>query len=587
MSQPIETDVLIVGAGPAGAVSALLLADMGIKTIAISRFRSTSPGPRAHITNQRAMEILRDVGLEEAAKDLAVPQGDMGEHVYATALAGEEFGRIRTWSTDPAKKAEHDLASPCSVCDLPQLYFEPLVVNAASLRGADIRFKTEYLSHSQAEDHVMVRLRDLVTETDYEVRAKYLIGADGARSKVAEDVALPFEGEMSMGSHGSLNIEFTADLAPLVDHRKGDMYWMIQPGDGFNGAGVGVLRMVRPWNKWVCVSGYDMSKGDPNLTEDQARSVVQKVVGTDAIPIEIDAMSTWTINQQYAERNTEGRVFCMGDAVHRHTPMAGLGLNTSIQDAYNLCWKLAMVIKGQAGPDLLDSYDAERSPVAKELVGYTYMCLSKLPPIFKALGLKPAPSEEDMAAALANLKSPSAEGASRRAELRAAMDDTLAGFGGALGLELNQRYTSSAICPDGTDGPHFDRDKIFHYQASTRPGAHLPHAWLTRDQRRVSTLDLCGKGRFTLLTGLSGGAWADAAAEVARTLTVEIVVAKIGPGETYVDTYGEYAAVSEVAEDGALLVRPDMMVAWRAREGSQAHRDGLLPAMRGILSISD
>ena len=584
MSDMIETDVVIIGTGPAGAVAATLLADMGIRTLAISRYRSTSPGPRAHITNQRAMEILRDLGLEEAAKDLAVPQEDMGEHVYGTSLAGEEFGRIRTWSTDALKKAEHDLASPCSVCDLPQLYFEPLVVNAASLRGADIRFKTEYLSHTQSADEVIVRLRDLVTETEYDVRAKYLIGADGARSKVAEDIALPFEGEMSMGSHGSLNIEFTADLSPLVSHRKGDMYWMIQPGDGFNGAGVGVLRMVRPWNKWVCVSGYDMSKGAPSLTEDQARGVVQKVVGTKDIPIEIDAMSTWTINQQYAQRNSEGRVFCMGDAVHRHTPMAGLGLNTSVQDAYNLCWKLAMVIKGQAGDALLESYDAERTPVAKEVVDHTYMCLSKLPPIFMALGLKPAPSQDDMDAALDRLKARDLDGAERRATLRNAMNDTLAGFGGALGLELNQRYTSSAVHSDGTEGPHFERDRVTHYQASSRPGAHLPHVWLTRHQRPVSTLDLCGKGQFTLLTGLAGAAWAQSAEQSAKDLGIEIAVHIIGPGQDYVDTYGDFSAMSEVQEDGALLVRPDMMVAWRSPDASDANRGSLINVLRKILS---
>lgn len=586
MSHIMETDVVIVGVGPAGAVAATLLTNLGIRTLAISRYVSTSPGPRAHITNQRAMEILRDLGLEEAAKELATPQEDMGEHVFGASLAGEEFGRIRTWSTDPAKKAEHDLASPCSVCDLPQIYFEPLIVNAASLRGADIRFKTEYVSHMQDEDHVLVRLRDLVTGIDFDVRAKYLIGADGARSKVAEDIELPFEGEMSMGSHGSLNIEFTGDLSPLVEHRKGDMYWMIQPGDGFNGAGVGVLRMVRPWNKWVCVSGYDMSKGDPKLTEDQARSVVQKVMGTKDIPIEIDAMSTWTINQQYARRNTAGRVFCMGDAVHRHTPMAGLGLNTSVQDAYNLCWKLAMVIKGQAGSALLDSYDAERTPVAKEVVDHAFMCLSKLPPIFMALGLKPAPSQEDMDRALSNLRARDGEGAARRAELRAALNDTLAGFGGALGLELNQRYESGAVHPDGADGPHFDRDRVFHYQASTRPGAHLPHVWLTRNQRPVSTLDLCGKGAFTLLTGLAGAAWAETAAKAAAELGIDVKVHVIGPGQEYVDTYGDYAAISEVAEDGALLVRPDMMVAWRAPDGSEAQHDMLLPALRAILAVS-
>jgi 2,4-dichlorophenol 6-monooxygenase len=366
MAKTVETDVLVVGAGPAGAISALLLSTYGIRTIMINKYGSTSPGPRAHITNQRAMEILRDLDLEEPAKTLAVPQEKMG-HLFARSLVDEEFGRIYSWSTHPEAKARHDLASPCAICDLPQYYFEPLVTAQCALRGSDVRLRTEYVSHVQDADGVTATLRDLLTDTDYQVRAKYLIGADGARSKVAQDIGLPFEGRMATGDSGSLNIEFTADLSALVQHRPSDMFWLLQTGSGLNGTGVGVLRMVRPWHKWVCVWGYELANGAPQLSTEQARAVVQKLIGTDDIPVTIDGMSTWTINQQYAGRNSAGRVFCMGDAVHRHSPMGGLGLNTSVQDAYNLAWKLAAVIKGQAGAELLASFDAERSPIAKQI----------------------------------------------------------------------------------------------------------------------------------------------------------------------------------------------------------------------------
>jgi len=585
MVKIVETDVLIVGAGPSGAVCSVLLSNLGVRNIMINKYKSTSPGPRSHITNQRAMEILRDIGLEESAKALASPQSYMGEHVYATSLAGEEFGRIRTWSTHPVNKAEHDMASPSSVCDLPQLYFEPLVVNEACQRGSDVRFQTEYLSHVQDESGVSATLCDLLGGVEYEVRAKYLIGADGARSKVAQDVQLPFKGQMALGDSGSINIEFTADLAPLVDHRRGDMYWMLQSGSGLNGTGVGVLRMVRPWNKWVCVWGYELAKGAPKIGESEAKKIVQKILGTDLIPLTIDAMSTWTINQQYATRNTSGRVFCMGDAVHRHTPMGGLGLNTSIQDSYNLSWKIALVLKGHATPKLLTSYDAERSPVAQQIVDHAYQCLFKLPPLFEALGLPPAPKESDMARSLKDLKSPTVEGAARRTAFRKAMDETVGAFGGGHGVEMNQRYTSSAVFADGTEDPGFSRNKVFHYQASTRPGAHLPHVWLTANQRRVSTLDLCGKGRFTLLTGLAGSAWVEVVARVSEALKVEIQVHVIGQGQPFVDTYGDFAGMSEVEEGGALLVRPDMFIGWRAADPSNGRLNELLPAMRSILGL--
>lgn len=584
MAEVVETDVLIIGAGPAGIVAATLLSDMGIKNIAISKYRSTSPGPRAHITNQRAMEILRDLGLEEAAKDLATPQSHMGEHAFSTSLVGEEFGRIRTWSTDIVRQAEHDLASPCSYCDLPQLYFEPLVTNAAGIRGSDVRFRTEYLSHTQDADGVSAQLLDRVTGVEFTVRAKYLIGADGARSQVAEDAGLPFEGELGKGAAAALNIEFTADLSSLTDHRRGDMFWMIQPGGiGLNGTGISVLRMVRPWNKWVCTAGYDLSKGELNISNDEARAVVQKVIGSDQFPIQIDATSTWEFNQQFAQNNTNGRVFCMGDAVHRHTPMGGLGLNTSVQDAYNLCWKLAMVVKEQAGPSLLATYDVERTPVGEEVVNHAYMCLSKLPPMFMAMGLPPAHSDEMAQSAMARYKSATPEGEAARAQMRAAINGTLAGFGGAHGLELNQRYEPQAVYPDGTADPGFDRDRVYHHQATSRPGAHVPHVWLTRNQRRVSTLDLCGKGKFTLLTGIAGEPWVKVAQDAAQKLGIDLEVQVIGPGQTYVDTYGDWAEAREVEEDGAILVRPDMFVAWRSNDAAQTQLDGFLPALKTIL----
>ncbi len=586
MSQIVETDVLIVGAGPAGAMSSLILSGLGVRNVMINKYKSTSPGPRSHITNQRAMEILRDLGLEDAAKELATPQSYMGEHVYATSLVGEEYGRIRSWSTHPASMAEHVMASPTTYCDFPQLYFEPLVVNAATQRGADVRFQTEYLSHVQDETGVTAKLLDRLNGQEYAVRAKYLIGADGARSQVAEDIGLPFEGQMALGESGSINIEFTADLAAYTDHRRGDMYWILKSGLGVRGNGIGVLRMVRPWNKWVCVWGYDLSKGTPTLDDTQAKAIVQRLIGSTDIALTIDAISTWTINRKYATKNMIGRVFCMGDAVHRHTPQGGLGLNTSVQDAYNLCWKLAHVVKGKAGSGLLASYDAERSPVARQIVEYAYSCGAKTNHMFDVLALPKSPTEEDMRNCLESLKAPTPQGAAKRETFRAAMDETIAGFGGGYGVEMNQRYASKAICPDGTQDPGFPRDAKRYYQPSTRPGAHLPHAWLTENQRRISTLDLCGKGRFTLLTGLAGSKWVDAAAAVAEALGTELHVHVIGPGQRFVDTYGDFAKFADISESGALLVRPDMFIAWRTHTTPEDQVTGLMNALKSILDLN-
>lgn len=577
----VETEVLIVGAGPAGSAAAALLATYGIDTIMINKHRGVSNTPRAHITNQRAVEVFRDLGLEDAVIERATPQHLMGEHVYATSLTGRELGRLRTWYTHPHFKAEHDLASPTSVCDLPQSRLEPILVDAAATRGAVVRFNTELLTFTQDDTGVTARLKDRVSGAEYHVRSKYLIGADGGNSLVAELAGLPLVGEMGQG--GSINVVFEADLTRFVEHRPGDMYWFVQPGVGHDGNGIGVLRMVRPWTKWIGVWGYDPAAGQPSLTEADGIRIAHQLIGDDTVPVTIESMSTWAVNDVYAEENTAGRVMCVGDAVHRHSPMNGLGSNTSIQDSYNLCWKLAMVLRGQAGPELLDSYRAERVPVGKQIVDRAGRSNALMGPIFGALNLPPAPDEDSMRDAIAALEEPTAEASERRKAFEAAIAATIMCFN-THGVETNQHYTSAAIVSDGTPEQPAPRDEEIYYFATTRPGRHLPHVWLTRDQRRVSTFDLCGRGEFTLLTGLGGRAWRDAAAVVSEQLGVPVRVHTIGRGGDYEDSYGDYRAMSEIEEDGAILVRPDHMVGWRARTLADSPETTLIEVFRQLLA---
>lgn len=575
-----ETEVLIIGTGPAGAAAASLLASYGISNIVINKFGWTAPTPRAHITNQRTMEVLRDLGVEQDAISLATPHGLMGDNTYCTSLAGEELGRIKTWGTHPLRQADFDLASPCHICDLPQNFLEPLLVGTAATRGTKVRFDTEYIAHEQDEDGVTVSLRDRLIDRTYQVRAKYLLGADGANSKVVADAGLPLEG--TMGNSGSLNLVFEADLSRYVAHRPSVLYWIIQPGSDVGGLGIGVVRMVRPWYKWLAVWGYDIEQGPPELTEETATGIVRKLIGDPDIAIRIDSTSTWTVNDMYATQLSKGRVFCMGDAVHRHPPTNGLGSNTSIQDAFNLCWKLALVLRGKATPRLLESYDAERAPIAAQIVKRANKSLEDFPPILQALGLFDTQDPEQMRRNISALKDNSAEAAERRAALIDAIDNTHYVYN-AHGVEMNQRYQSDAIIADGTPEPGFERDAELYHQASSRPGAHLPHVWLARDGHKVSTLDLCGKGRFALLTGIGGDRWAEAAQSVAADLGVDIDVHVIGPGQIYDDPYGDFARSRETTETGALLVRPDLMVAWRAQAVSDGARADLHAAMVRLL----
>src|SRR5258707_7378903 len=150
----VETDVLIVGSGPAGGTAALCLATLGVPNIMITKYRWTANTPRAHITNQRAMEIFRDLGIEDQVLADSTPHHLVGDTVFCTSIAGEEIGRIRTWGTSAAREADYQLASPALICDIPQTFLEPILVRNATQRGTHARVSTEYLSHEQNDDHV-------------------------------------------------------------------------------------------------------------------------------------------------------------------------------------------------------------------------------------------------------------------------------------------------------------------------------------------------------------------------------------------------------------------------------------------------
>lgn len=559
----ITTDVLIIGTGPAGSSCAALLATYGVETMVINRYRWLANTPRAHITNQRTMEVLRDLGrdVEDEAYLFAAHQELMGENVFCTSLAGEEIGRMKSWGTHPNSKAEHLLSSPTFMNDLPQTFMEPLLFKTACSRGAQARLSTEYVAHVQDESGVTTTCLDRLTGKQFTVRSKYLVGADGGNSKVAEHAGLTYGGKMGLG--GSMNILFKADLSKYVAHRPSVLYWVVQPGANVGGIGMGLVRMVRPWNEWLIVWGYDINQPVPKVDDAFATKVVRELVGDADLAVEIEQVSTWTVNNMYAETVSNGRVFCMGDAIHRHPPSNGLGSNTSIQDAFNLAWKLAHVLKGQAGEALLDTYQTERAPVAKQIVTRANKSIEEFGPIFKALGLldsiDPVKMQQNMDARC----NATDAGEKQRQEIREAIAAKVYEFD-AHGVEMNQRYKSGAVVADGQKEPKFEKDAELHFQQTTWPGARLPHAWVfSKAGDKVSTLDLTGHGKFTVLTGIRGDGWVKAAKEVGKELGIDIVSHVVGPRQHWQDLAGEWARVSEVGDSGIVLVRPDHHVAWR------------------------
>ncbi|MEZ5660819.1 MAG: FAD-dependent monooxygenase [Burkholderiaceae bacterium] len=562
----MSTDVLIIGTGPAGSATAALLSSYGIANMAINRYRWLADTPRAHITNQRAMEVIRDLGkdLEAEAYLYGTHQDLMGENVFCESLAGEEIGRMKSWGKHPASRAEHLLSSPCHMNDLPQTYAEPLLFKTACSRGTQARMSCEYKSHVQDAEGVTTTILDRLTGKTFTVRSQYLVGADGGNSLVAEHAGLPFEGQM--GVAGSMNILFRADLSKYVAHRPSVLYWVMQPGADVGGIGMGLVRMVRPWNEWLIVWGYDISEPAPVVDEAFATGVARQLVGDPELNIELLSANTWTVNNCFATHMQNARVFIMGDAAHRHPPSNGLGSNTSIQDSFNLAWKLAAVIKGQASQALLDSYSVERAPVARQIVTRANQSIAEFGPIFEALGMTGGTDVEKIQASMDARASATPEAERQREAIRKAIEFKKYEFD-CHGVEMNQRYKSAAVVTDGQPEPAFERDAELHYQPTTWPGARLPHVWLfDRQGGQHSTLDLCGKGRFTVLTGIGGEPWEQAAKAVGEKLGLDIAVHVIGPRREYDDLVGDWARAREITDTGALLVRPDHHVCWRAHK---------------------
>ena len=423
---------------------------------------------------------------------------------------------------------------------------------------------------------------DRLTDKTFTVRSKFLIGADGGNSQVAEHAGLPFEGKMGVG--GSMNILFRADLSRYVAHRPSVLYWVMQPGADVGGIGMGLVRMVRPWNEWLIVWGYDINQPAPKVDEAMATQVARQLVGDPELEIELISANTWTVNNMYATHMQNKRVFIMGDAAHRHPPSNGLGSNTSIQDSFNLAWKLAMVVKGQAGRGAARKLfagaradrQADRHP--RQPVDRRVRPDLRCPRHGWRRRLREDPAQHGCARRQGREGGETARGAAqgdRVQEIRVRLpwrrDEPALPVGGGGWRRHARSRNSSAIANCTTTRP------------PGRARAFRMCGYSTSRARSIRRSILCGKGSFTILTGIGGEGWADAAKAVAEKLGVEVKVTFIGPRRDYEDFVGDWARAREVRDSGCVLVRPDQHVAWRSQtswrqpDRGAARRDGENP----------
>ncbi|CAG9955822.1 unnamed protein product [Clonostachys rosea f. rosea IK726] len=588
-SHDLDTEFLVIGCGPAGASLSCFLTSYGLKGIMVAAAPGTANTPRAHITNMAALECLRDIGLDRDVDQVSSKGNCMLHTRWCHSMAGEEFARVYSWGNDPRRKGDYEMASPCDPADIPQTLLEPILIRYAVHNGFKVRFDTSLVRFSENEETKIITatVKDNISGQEYQIRTKYLFGADGAQSRVMQQLDLPMERKPGQGL--AFNVLVKADLSHLVDSRRGNLHWIMQPDKEHPDFGwMGIIRMVKPWDEWMFIMFPDRD-ADLNIqpTMEEYGKRVRDFIGDDT-PVEILNVSRWFINEIVADSYSKGdTIFCLGDAVHRHPPMNGLGSNTCIQDAFNLAWKVAYVHRGYAGPSLLSTYTAERQPVGKGIVTRANQAFRDHFGVWDAIGSLPKnPSERKRA--FEELSQPGIHGTERRIKFSKAIRNTAHEFHG-LGVEMGQQYSGNAIyAADESEPFHLAgkvaEDPVLFYSPNTYPGFRLPHVWLNKavPTTPTSTIDIAGHGRFVLFTGIGGEAWKVAVESLSTELGVPMEAHSIGFRQDWEDFYFDWEGVRGVQESGAVLVRPDRYVAWRS-DTVAGEADACIAKLRDVM----
>ncbi|GHP00985.1 FAD-dependent oxidoreductase [Reticulibacter mediterranei] len=500
--------VIIVGGSLVGLSMSIFLAWHGVRTLVVERHAGISPHPRAAGFNARTLEIYRSVGLEESIRAAEPPSVQNGGVMKAETLVSDTF----EWYASNVSEAVGAI-SPVRGSVIPQMLLEPVLQQRAQESGAEICFNTEFVALEQDSDGVSVVLRDRLTGGQRTVQAHYLIGADGYKSTIRQALDIPAHGPGTISHH--LSILFQADVREALRGRKIALC-MIE-----NAAVQGMMGFGPDEQSGLLFALYHPQK-DEALPQEKACGVelVRAAIGIPDLPVEIISMLPWELAAHLADHFQQRRCFLVGDAAHVMPPVGGFGANTGIQDAHNLAWKLAYVLKGLAGPELLTSYEAERRPVAQWTTEQaTARYAERLPSLHLDLFAAPIVDHQTVV--------------------------------------LGYRYHSRAIMAEDDHGLYENPG-----HPSGQPGTRAPHVVLKRGQEQLSTLDLFGRD-FVLLTGKEGESWCSAAATVAKQTGIDLEIHQIGNNllpedQRWHQAYG-------VTATGAVIIRPDGFIAWRAK----------------------
>ena len=515
--------VLIVGAGAAGLSLSLLLRQQGIASLLVERRPDVSWYPRARNLNFRTLEVFRGLGLEPQVMAA-------GSHVsrmfHKDTLAAPE--RVEFPGIDKALHfVEHpELLTPEPlIWYCPQSRLEPLLLAAARQRGADVRYNTELVSFTQGEQGVTATIADRAAGTSSVIRADYLAACDGAHSNIRDALGVKAEGLGVLDEH-YLFVYFRADWGELIRGYEADAILIDRPG-------IRGIFLITDADRGMFLIQDTASNGASvqEYPAERCKELIRNGIGKPDLAVEILDIAPWQPAQLVAEHFQQGRVLLVGDAAHTMPPKLGLGANTAIQSAQNLAWKLAAVLNGTAAPQLLATYQTERHPVGR------------------------LASEQSLVGPAASVLTHGSDAKLLPAEKRVPLFSLMAGY----------RYHSRAVLDEdaGPSSPAEIELLEKPEELTGLPGTRLPHLWLQRQGQRISTLDLLD-GRFVLLAGPAGTPWQTAAPGVAGSLGIDLVAYRLELDGDLLDLKDGWQAKLGMSAEGAVLVRPDGFVAWRA-----------------------
>jgi len=532
--------VLIVGAGGAGFLMSLLLRQQGIASTLIERRPDISWVPRARNLNFRTLEVLRGLGLGEEVHTAGLPHSRI---FRKPTLASREEEELPIPQLEPPYLEKISPEPFYLYC--PQNRLEPVLRAAAAARGCDVRYGTELISFVQEDRGITATLKERNSDKSYVLEADYLVAADGTHSHVRESLGIKTQGQGALPEY-FIFVYFRAPWQKLIARHEADAIQIPDAGGFF---------LVTKDDLGTFAITYRPSLGESfeEFTVERCRKLVEKAIGQPGMAVEIVDIVHFQLYESVAEQFQKGRVFLVGDAAHTMPGYKGLGLNTAVQSAQNLAWKLAAVIRGRAGPGLLATYQAERHPVGRF-------------------------------AAHQSLTGPGAAAVLQRGTMNELLSkkEDLPIFYPILGY----RYRSQAIYSEKPAEAGLDQITLLDgEELDGQPGTRLPHLWVERQGQRISTLDLLD-GRFVLLAGPSGQSWHKAAPKAAVSLGIDFAAYRIGSDGDLFDLENAAPAKLGLAADGALLVRPDGFVAWRTSTLSSSPEQTLVRVLSSILCRS-